>query len=241
MTIFNEYQYEDLRKRGEDAYAAAKYKIILDFLGRLPQRILNAGCGSGELSFLLSQAGHKVLGIDPSPEYIALARSRQPEETRARCDFLVSSIEDMPFDRQFDAVVAADVLEHIAGDKAAVAKLIQLTRPGGTVIVTVPAWPFLFGYHDEQLGHFRRYTKKTLNKVLAAAGQLEIKNIRYFGFSLIPVSVLYSKILREPYPISSLASGRGQWKRRVFEFVLSLERFFPFPLGTSLICAATRK
>ena len=67
-----------------------------------------------------------------------------------------SSIEDFQTDRPFDCVVSTDVLEHIEDDRAAFQKLVDLVAPGGLVIITVPAGQWLFGYHDEQIGHFRR-------------------------------------------------------------------------------------
>ena len=89
------------------------------------------------------------------------------------------------------------MLEHIADDRAAFAGLVGLVRPGGLVLLTVPAGPWLFGYHDEQLGHFRRYTRSSLRRLVA--GACTVDALRYFGFSLVPVCYLYSKLLRRPY------------------------------------------
>src|SRR5271155_3961463 len=67
---FNAIQYQDLLDRPRDLYAECKCRILADWLGsRSPMRILNAGCGSGELSFLLARRGHRVIGVDLVPEY----------------------------------------------------------------------------------------------------------------------------------------------------------------------------
>ena len=66
MSYFNQYQYDDLKSRDNDFYAQIKYDLILDLLRDRRMSILNAGCGAGDLSFLLSKFGHTVTGIDPS-------------------------------------------------------------------------------------------------------------------------------------------------------------------------------
>lgn len=222
--------------RQADPYANAKYRIILAYLrGAKPLRILNAGCGSGELSVLLSEAGHAVLGIDPGAEYIELARKALPEALRSRCSFAVASIEEFDAPAPFDAVVATDVLEHIADDCAAAQKLARLVSRGGVLILTVPALPSLFGFHDENLGHFRRYRAGQLKKVIDGTGLIRIEKMRYFGWTLIPICVLFSKILRRPYPISSVGGSDASLRNLLLNALLHLDTRVPLPLGTSLI------
>lgn len=237
MQNFNKYQYDDLLNREADVYANTKYQIILGLLaGKSGLKILNAGCGSGELSFLLARAGHTVVGIDPGAEYIALAEKRVPESLRLRCSFQVSSIESFFSTEKFDCVIATDVLEHIADDHTAAQKLADLTVEGGDVIVTVPALPALFGYHDELLGHFRRYTKTSLRRLMQGIEGVTLKKLRYFGFTLIPICYLYSKVWRKPYPIVSSSKGFSSLVRKlILGLMLTFDRFITMPLGTSLI------
>ena len=141
----DQYQYKDMAVRPDDPYANAKYGIIADYLkNKKPLDILNAGCGSGELSFLLALAGHKVLGIDVEQKYIDLAAKNTPKELDGLCSFQNSSIENFSRGEKFDAVVAHDVLEHIKDDSAAALKLAGLVRPGGALIFNVPAIHILF-------------------------------------------------------------------------------------------------
>ncbi len=232
---FNPYQFDDLLTRSQDQYANAKYRIIAGYLhGSGPLRILNAGCGSGELSLILSAAGHDVVGIDPAAEYIEVAR-RNAEAIGARaCVFDVASIEAFEGDRPFDCAVATDVLEHIADDAAAIGKLAKLVRPGGTVIVTVPAGPWLFGFHDEALGHFRRYSRASLRRL--AARVLDVESVRYFGVTLIPVCLLFSRILRKPYPVAETGDpARSPIASAALRMLLRVDTLLPAPAGTSLI------
>ncbi|OGH64465.1 MAG: hypothetical protein A2821_03010 [Candidatus Magasanikbacteria bacterium RIFCSPHIGHO2_01_FULL_41_23] len=237
MASFNQYQFDDLLVRDEDVYAQTKYEMILAVLkdsGILT--ILNAGCGSGELSFLLAAAGHKVVGIDPSFEYIALAEKRCPNQLSAQCNFLVSSIETLPITEQYDCIIATDVLEHIEDHVTAIQKLVRLIKPGGTLIITVPALAFLFGYHDELLGHYRRYNRANLNFLIKKNNDITVSSIRYFGFTLIPICYLYSKILRRPYPVAPKNLGiMATIRQRIIMFILRLDRHLPIPLGISLL------
>lgn len=238
--ITNPYQYDDLLVRSQDYYANTKYQILLRHLeGQHGLSILNAGCGSGELSLQLATAGHTVLGIDPSPDYIDLARLNADRAGVENCSFLVSSIEEFAAEETFDCVVATDVLEHIEDDAAAFEKLARLVKPGGIILITVPAGQWLYGFHDVSLGHYRRYSRKQFRRLVSAGCRVDA--LRYFGFSLIPVCYLYSKLLRKAYPVGE--SGDSS-KHPVVAFILrtllQLDRLLPMPLGTSLILKGTR-
>jgi 2-polyprenyl-3-methyl-5-hydroxy-6-metoxy-1,4-benzoquinol methylase len=132
MITFNKFQYDDLVVKDKDLYARAKYDILEGYLvGRKGLRILNAGCGSGELSFRLGTLGHTVLGIDPEPSHIGLALANATLASHPNCSFEVSSIEAYAGPGDFDCVIATDVLEHIKDDHTAFVKLVSLARPGG--------------------------------------------------------------------------------------------------------------
>jgi len=239
---FNAYQYDDLKNREQDPYANTKYALLLKYLekkrnGKL--NILNAGCGSGDLSILLAQAGHKVLGIDPSDEYIDLAKLRA-SQNGVSCEFKVASIEELDY-AKYDCVIATDVLEHIKDDYTAMKKLYDSTKEKGLIIITVPALQSLFGYHDEQLGHFRRYNKRNLKKLVLSPGGLKLDLMRYFGFTLIPICYLFSCLLRKSYPIgNNKKSLRGSIQDMVLNIMLRIDSLVPMPLGTSLICLVER-
>ncbi len=239
MNTFNRAQYDDFLVKSEDVYAHTKYQILLEWLrGRGRLKVLNAGCGSGELSLLLAAEGHTVVGIDPEPEYIQLARSRAaknfPDST-----FTVSSIEGYRGPGNFDAVVSTDVLEHIEDDHAAFNRLASLVRPGGLLLIAVPAGQWLFGYHDEQLGHFRRYSAATLRQLVSDT--CRVQRVRYFGCTLIPVCLMYSQLLRKSYPVAQVGGGNGSLVSRILHRLLAIERRIHLPLGTSVLLCAERR
>src|ERR1044071_8089866 len=109
METFNKYQYDDLLIRSQDLYANTKYNIILGHLSNHSNlKILNGGCGSGELSFLLASVGHRVIGIDPAQEYIEVARQNVAGLGKLDCSFAVSTIEGFRPAESFDCVIATD-------------------------------------------------------------------------------------------------------------------------------------
>ena len=241
MNTFNQAQYEDFCSKSLDLYAQTKYDILLEHLaGCRGLRVLNAGCGSGELSLRLAAAGHTVVGIDPEPRYVELARRNAAAQPGADCHFEVASIENYRGGAEFDCAVSTDVLEHIEDDRTAFAKMVSLVKPGGLVLVTVPAGQWLFGYHDEQLGHFRRYNKKMLRALVSPL--CHVRRMRYFGFTLVPVCYLYSKRLRRPYPVAEAADTRRRpFRALVLRGLMRMDRLLPLPFGTSLLMKGVKK
>lgn len=233
--LTNKYQYEDLLIRSQDRYAQAKHKFILDRLkDQNINTVLDVGCGSGELSIMLAQNGYYVEGVDIENDYIALANRNSKKLRVKNCNFIVSSIEKYKSQTKYDALVSVDVLEHIKDDKYAFEKMSSFIKPGGSAIITIPAGQYLSGLHDEQLGHFRRYSKGSFKKIIP--NSLRIVQMRYFGFFFIPVSFLMSRLLRKSYPV--VQSGDKQKNpliSTILNIILNFEQLCPFPLGTSLL------
>ncbi len=233
--LTNKYQYKDLLIRSRDPYANAKYEVILGWLKKQKiNTVLNAGCGSGELSFILASNGYTVTGFDLDKDYIDLANKNVKRMKVKNCKFTVSGIEDYKSNIKYDAVIATDVLEHIENDKYAFEKLTSFTKPGGAIVITIPAGQYLFGFHDEQLGHFRRYSISSFKKIIPQ--NLKTRNIRYFGFFLIPVAFLISKIVKKNYPMAEAGDKkRNPFIPRILDIILGIEKSGSFPLGTSLL------
>jgi 2-polyprenyl-3-methyl-5-hydroxy-6-metoxy-1,4-benzoquinol methylase len=236
-------QYTDFLVRADDPYAMAKYAIALAWLGEVRgQRALVVGSGSGELACFLAARGAEVLAIDIDEPSIALTRA-----TAARLGVSlrtgVSTVEAFEPAGPFDLVVATDVIEHVAGDVAAVGKMKAWLVPGGRLLLTVPALPWLFGYHDEILGHHRRYSKRSLLDVVEAGGAVRVREVRYFGFFLVPVALLVSRLLRRAYPVARAGAETRKATSLtglVLRALLGLERRVAFPAGTSLLLLAEK-
>ncbi len=157
---------------------------VIDSL-RLPARarILDAGCGSGRNMLELARHG-TVTGVELSETSVALARERRAGEVVA------GSVLEMPFPPDsFDLAVSLDVIEHLQDDLAALRELRRTVAPGGALLVTVPAYPSLWSGHDEINHHYRRYTRRSLQRVAEQAGWEQVRTT-YFNSLLLPMAAL---------------------------------------------------
>jgi 2-polyprenyl-3-methyl-5-hydroxy-6-metoxy-1,4-benzoquinol methylase len=155
---------------------------LLDRLGvRPPARVLDAGCGWGVTLELLERQGYRALGLDISRR--ALELLDRPGRELAEADLtqpLPPGIEP------YDCAIALDVIEHVDDDRGVVRRLGELVRPGGVVVVSVPALPELFTEFDQIQGHRRRYVPETLLDAFAATG-LTVEQTFWWGSWMVPL------------------------------------------------------
>jgi SAM-dependent methyltransferase len=148
-----------------------------------PCAILDAGCGSGRTLDDLTGYGD-VRGVDVSREAVAATRARGHDAYRA-------DVGDLPFaDGSFDLVTCLDVVEHTPDDRRTLSELRRVTRPGGVLLVTVPAHPALWSAHDDANQHYRRYTRRAL---ITAALETDwaVAQSSYFNAALLaPAAVV---------------------------------------------------
>ncbi len=148
-----------------------------------PARVLDAGCGSGRNMVELARLG-TVTGVELSRTSVSLARARQVG------DVVEGSVLDMPFESDsFDLAASLDVIEHLDEDLEALRELRRVVAPGGFLLVTVPAYEWLWSGHDEINHHHRRYTRRSLQRVAEQAGWRQTRT-SYFNSLLLPVAIL---------------------------------------------------
>ncbi len=146
-------------------------------------RVLDAGCGSGRNMVELARHG-TVIGVELSDTSVALARERAVGKVVA------GSVLAMPFaDDSFDLAVSLDVIEHLEDDLAALRELRRTVAPGGVLLLTVPAYQWLWSGHDEINHHHRRYTRRSLQRVAEQAGWSQLRTT-YFNSLLLPAAIL---------------------------------------------------
>jgi SAM-dependent methyltransferase len=152
-------------------------------------RILDAGCGSGRNMVELTRYG-KVTGVELSEVALAAARERGVGEVVA------GSVMEMPFpEDSFDLAVCLDVIEHLEDDRGALRELRRVVAPGGTLLVTVPAYQWLWSSHDTVHHHYRRYRRNTLLRAAREAGWCGERST-YFNSLLLPVAVIVRALKR---------------------------------------------
>jgi SAM-dependent methyltransferase len=156
-----------------------RYDILTRMLPAAARDVLEIGCGQGALGVRLAQR-YDYLGLEPDPASCAVAQRRMSAAGTGE----VRSIGlDGLGPRQFDLVCAFEVLEHIDEDAAAVREWAARLRPGGWLLLSVPAHQRRFGPADELVGHFRRYDPPAMEALLASCGLTDIE-IRQYGFPL---------------------------------------------------------
>jgi 2-polyprenyl-3-methyl-5-hydroxy-6-metoxy-1,4-benzoquinol methylase len=218
----------------------AKYEILLEWIGNINGKTaVVIGSGSGEFAALLARAGAYVTAVDIDEASVQLTQETA-RKFGVRVKGEVATLQGFVKTEQFELVVATDVIEHIEDDRSAARELSELVRLRGKVLITVPALPFLFGYHDSVLGHYRRYTRKALLGLFTP--YLRIQSIRYYGISLIPAALVLSKWLRRPYPAGHVGSikEKNRLLGSLVSLLFSIEKKISPPLGTSLLLMGTR-
>lgn len=152
--------------------------------GTTALRVLDFGCGTGGWLRCLDRYG-TVSAVDADEDAVRFTLSRGRDDVQQ-----VPSGEHLPFnDGTFGLVTALDVLEHIEDDVAAVRELRRVAQPGALLLVTVPAFPFLWGDQDEISNHFRRYTPRQLQAVLEEGGFV-VEHVSCFNSVLFPIVAL---------------------------------------------------
>jgi len=203
-----ELEYELQTHRAEDRHwwYQGRRRVLEQAIARLglptQARILDAGCGSGRNMVDLAHHG-VVTGVELSSTSVQLARERNSGEV------LEGSVMDMPLDdHSFDLTVSLDVIEHLEDDVGALQELRRVTKPGGALLVTVPAYQWLWSGHDEINHHHRRYNSRTL---LAAAreGGWQLESSTHFNFLLLPVAILLRGL--ERFKPSTTKSSLDLW------------------------------
>lgn len=206
-----------------------------------PLKILDVGCGTGGTMKALADAGD-VYGCDVSP--LALGFCRQRSFQRLFC----STAEDLAVaDNSFDALVNCDVLEHIKDDQRALEQMYRVIRPGGVLILTVPAHPYLWSEHDEALAHRRRYTYQEFTDKLQEAGYRieKLSAAVSFVFPVILAFRLLQRLVRKPSDepqtdLRILPEPINNFLVKLLHLETWLMKYMNLPIGTSFVAVARK-
>lgn len=214
---------------------------ILEHVREWPKgRVLELGCGAGALIYELSNDGFKCTAVEHSPAAAALAIDINDGNARIRT-------EAEEWDATFDYLLAFEVLEHIEDDRAALLRWRQWLRPGGLMLLSVPAHPERWNATDEWAGHVRRYEREQLREVLESAG-MEVADLECYGF---PLANLLERVRAAQCARQLAERDGGHHDREARTAASGVERttetrLFPVyagPLGSRMIrlCCAAQK
>lgn len=213
-------------------------RFLLRRTGRRPLELLDIGCGCGA-SLAGLPGGFHAVGVDSSPLAIEFCGKRGVEAG------LGSLPDDLAFEpASFDAVVLADVLEHVDDDVAAARAAADLVAPGGVMIVTAPALEWMWSRWDEAHGHKRRYRMESFKRALGKT-DLAIEFVTYYNTILLPAAALVrllgklsgdptkTQLEVPPAPVNAALKAVFAWERHLVGRI-------PLPIGLSLLALLRR-
>jgi len=239
--------YKDYKKlnaaENTNFWYEARKILIFDLLKSIYQQepssknMLYIGCGTGTELEILKKFGN-ITGLDSNTDALEIMR-------QAGYDALDGDIEKINLQNDFyDCVCCFDVLEHIPNDKLAIKKISSSLKKNGYFIFTVPAFQFLFSPHDKAMGHFRRYSKKKIKKILQNEG-FEIVTINYWNSLLFPAVLLFRLLKRIIYKLKQENTYTTDLENfnslvdRILFAILNVENFLcrhgiKFPFGLTI-------
>jgi SAM-dependent methyltransferase len=233
------------RVEGSHWWFVGRRHIIASFIQRLigklstdRPRILDVGCGTGANLEMLSAFG-EAEGVDVAAEALSFCRSR------GLCSVKQGEAENLPYeDSTFDLVTGLDVVEHLDDDLAGLREMYRVLRPGGRILLFVPAFMFLWGVQDDISHHRRRYTLPEIIDVVRRAGfdvdRATYVNITFFGPILLG-RVLMRLTGFRPESENNLTVGfLNGFLGKIFAAEALLLKSLNFPFGVSAICVAQR-
>lgn len=241
------------RLEREHWWFRGRRRVYLELLrgalgGTAPRRVLDVGAGVGGFLEELGALGGALHCTERDPEAARLCRERG----LARC--LRADATALPYaDESFDLVTLFDVLEHLDDDRAALGEVLRVLAPGGLVLVSAPAHPWLFSQNDVVAGHRRRYTRGGLRARFEESG-LHLVRLTYANALLFPAIALFllgsrcfgrlgvARTDREHTNLSwSLPPFAHELAYRAFCAELALSRRADLPWGHSLVAIAQRR
>jgi len=237
-------EYETMfRVEGTHWWYGALHRLIFQALeAELPdwrkKEILDVGCGTGAI---LKQLGNpeKNVGIDVAPEALSFCRQRGLNNVRQ------GDIGALPFaDASFDAVICSSVLYHqwVSDIPGAAREMHRILRPGGLLLINVPAFPFLHSAHDEAVMTARRFRKAEIRQLLLKQN-FKIRRLTYWTTFLFPLAVAArtlggSKMGRDFEVKKTSLSNR--LFGRIMTIELKLLKTISFPFGVALFAVAKK-
>ena len=251
VVAYDTQRQEDTAKEGMDENAEALkgnvsnyYRWNLSvFSMESGKNILDIGCGPG-LYFdeLMAYSPKLYMATDYSENYIQVVKNMSKKRSNCRTavlDLTTDSIPDTITKQSFDYAVCLDVLEHIEDDKKALMNIKNIMVLTGTrkLFLRVPALQCIYGTNDEAIGHFRRYSKETLKKLLSECS-FKIDKIRYQNLLGIVPWFVIGRLIKRSLAVSP---DEGKLFNLIVDPISVIEKIIPPPLGLSLYCICSLK
>ncbi len=231
--------YGEAEAESTPTYDRWQYGLFKKFLGR---KILEVGAGAGRMTALLIEDGNfdNLVASEPSEHFYRLLSQKLPSAENIK--LLQATTTDLlpEYRSYFDATFSTHVMEHIEDDRQFLQEQLELVRPGGRVIVLVPALQFLYSELDRNIGHFRRYDKERMRTLVRGLKNCRIRTMSYSNALGVLGSLYFSKIRKINYQTSE-QSRRNFFRiyrffsEHVVPVVKAVESKIPVPIGLNLM------
>jgi len=211
------------------------------FKNQLHGEILEIGSGIGNISQLVIEEGHTITLSDYNEEYCQDLKKKFSQLSNVRevisIDLLDQNFENryLAYKEKFDSVFLLNVIEHIEDDEMAVKNCNYLLKPGGNLILLAPAYSWLYCTFDKQLGHFRRYSLKQLQKLLKKQ-KFSLLSGNYFNLTGIAGWFLFGKIMNK----KMLSSGEMSAFNKIVPIAKVIDKLFGKSFGLSIIVSGIK-
>jgi 2-polyprenyl-3-methyl-5-hydroxy-6-metoxy-1,4-benzoquinol methylase len=238
------YSLEYQNVEADGIWAATRARNILKILNKNKVDVIwEVGAGNGNAAIPLKRAGVAAIGIEPlttGTESLAYNGITTYEGT----------LEDLLFpDSSIDAIGIFDVLEHLEHPENLLVEIFRVLKPGGLLIVSVPANQWLFSDFDISIGHYRRYSRKTLQKLLEKNG-FHSNKIKYLFLAFVPAAFILRTL---PYKFGRRMRSQStkesnqrlgaalKFIEPLLEAVFKIEDRLPLPTGLSLLSQSLKR
>ncbi len=216
-----------------------QYRMVRPYLG---QNILEVGAGSGRIAQLLlrdkSLSFERYVICEPSSHFFGMLRSRIEPRNGVTLAQGVTSDLAARYPAAFDTIFSVHVLEHVADDRQYMVDCLSMLRPGGKLVILVPALQFLYSELDRQIGHHRRYDKRMM-RALVAGLECRISRMYYTNFLAVLPSLVVFKLGGLDYQKNATNKSRffvlaELYSRYAIPVIDWMERYLPVPIGLNL-------
>ena len=195
-------------------------------------RVLEVGAGlGGTTEAICSGDESEWCCLEPDPQLVSRIDERIGRgEFRGNCRTMHGVLTDLPATPYWDTILYIDVLEHIEHDADEVQEAALRLAPGGAMVIVSPAHSWLFSEFDEAIGHFRRYTRRSLAEIMPDT--LDLQCLRYLDSVGVLLSLANRMLLRSPEPSHAQI---GIWDRWVVPVSRTIDSLLAYRIGKTVV------
>jgi 2-polyprenyl-3-methyl-5-hydroxy-6-metoxy-1,4-benzoquinol methylase len=229
------YEREYVEAEQSNAWFVKRKELVYSLLASFSRRsaILEIGCGSGYILDHLQKNGFmNVSGVDSSKNFLKYYKN------------IKKSTKLIVQKNKYDLILLLDVIEHVRKEETLLKKIYAMLKQDGILIISAPAYGFLWSHHDDLNKHYRRYTKSSLNVILNKNNFL-IKRSTYWNSIMLPPIFLIKQIEKMLNIKKSNIESTPTWFNGIYKLILSVENIFvrsgvSLPFGLSIFTVAKK-